>query len=284
MRAAGLSLGFVARPILLIAIVGVLAGLAVDCYYVPLSRTAYRATLSEAVRRNPLSFIVPKTFIRDFPGVVVYVGEKNGDDLRDFWLWQLDGQKRVKLLARARSGHVDYEEEDNKLVLTLSQVSVETRDEKNPEDFSSPHPIATSDQMSVDLKLDNVFGRQSFNRKLGWLTFGQLLDERRRLAAAGASARERMAVSIALHEKLANALTILAFTVIAIPLGIKVSRKETSANLGLALALALGYYFLNVVVGWLDKQPALRPDLLLWIAPILYIALGAWLLRRVGRA
>ena len=122
MRAAGLSLGYVARPIFLIAILGVTAGLAINCYYMPRSRTAYRETLNEAVRKNPLNFIVPKTFIRDFPGVVVYVNQKNGDVMKDFWLWQLDDQKRVKLFARAQSGHVDYVEADNKLVLTLSNV------------------------------------------------------------------------------------------------------------------------------------------------------------------
>jgi len=284
MRAAGLSLGYAARPIFMIAALGVAVGLAINCYYMPLARTAYRETLNEAVRKNPLSFIVPKTFIRNFPGVVVYVNRKDGEQLKDFWLWQLDDQKRVKLFARAQSGHVDYVESENKMVLTLSNVSVETRDEKNPEDFSTPHPIGTSDQMSVDLKLDNVFGKQSFNQKLSWLTFGQLLDERKRLEAAKAPLKQRMPVSIALHEKIANAFTILAFTIIAIPLGIKVSRKETTANLGLALGLALGYYFMNVIVGWLDKQPALRPDLLLWVAPVLTIALGTWLFRRVGRA
>ena len=33
-----------------------------------------------------LSFIVPKTFIRDFPGVIIYVGEKQGDLLKDIWI------------------------------------------------------------------------------------------------------------------------------------------------------------------------------------------------------
>ena len=284
MRAAGLSLGYVARPILMIAILGVIVGLGINCYYMPRTRTAYRETLSESVRKNPLNFIVPKTFIRDFPGVVVYVNVKEGSVMRDFWLWQIDDQKRVKLFARARSGHFDYIESANKLVLTLSQVSVETRDEKAPENFATPRPIANSDQMSIDLQLDKLFGKQQFNKKLSWMTFGELLAERKSLEASGASLRQRMPVLIALNEKIANAFTILAFTVIAIPLGIKISRKETTANLGLALALALGFYFMNVIVGWLDNQPALRPDLLLWVAPVLYIALGAWLFRRVGRA
>ena len=45
----------------------------------------------------------------------------------------------------------------------------------------------------------------------------------------------------------------LSFALIAIPLGIKVSRKETSANLGLAVALAMAYYIVTIMVGWVDN-------------------------------
>ena len=284
MRAAGLSLGYVSRPIFLIAILGVFAGLAINCYYMPRSRTLSRQILNEAVRNNPLNFIVPKSFVRDFSGYVVYVNEKKGSVLEDVWVWRLDSQKRVQDFARARTGHVDYLEAQHKLVLTLKDsVVIELRDAKNPEDFSVPHPIATFEQTSVDLGFENLLGKQSFNRKLSWLTFGELLDERKQMEGSHASLQDRMPVLVALNEKIANAFMIFAFTIIAIPLGIKVSRKETTANLGLALVLALGYYFLNVIVGWLDNQPALRPDLLLWVAPVLTIALGTWLFRRVGR-
>lgn len=284
MRAAGLGIGFVARPIFVIAALGVAAGLAVNCYYTPLARTAYRETLTMAVRKDPLNMIVPRTFIRQFPQAVVYVGEKDGGVLRDVWVWRLDEQNRVTAFVRARAGRVDYDAAADKLVVTLTDATVETRDSKNPEDFSSPHPITTNDRMSLDIQLESIFGKQTFSQKLSWQTIGQLTRQLRQLDAAHAPLKQSMPVRIAIQEKISGAFMILAFTVIAIPLGIKVSRKETSANLGVALALALGYYFMNVIVGWLEKDVALRPDLLLWVAPVVYIALGAWLLRRVGRA
>ena len=80
------------------------------------------------------------------------------------------------------------------------------------------------------------------------------------------------------------AFSVLAFALLAVPLGIKVSRKETSANLGVALALAMGYYFATVVAGWFDNRPELRPDLLMWLPNLAFQALGVWLLRRVDRA
>ena len=66
-----------------------------------------------------------------------------------------------------------------------------------------------------------------------------------------------------IQNKLNTALAALSFVFVGIPLGIKVSRRETSANLGVAVAIALGYYFLTVMAGWLDNRPELRPDLLL---------------------
>ena len=75
-----------------------------------------------------------------------------------------------------------------------------------------------------------------------------------------------------------------AGALLAVPLGIRVSRKETSANLGVALGLVMGYYFLTVIVGWLDKYPAIRPDLLLWTPTLLFLGLALWLSNRVGKA
>ncbi|MEO0055928.1 MAG: hypothetical protein RLZZ50_1875, partial [Verrucomicrobiota bacterium] len=132
MRAAGLSLGYIARPIWVIAGAAAVLSLALNFYVMPLARTAYKQTLVQAVRQNPLNFIVPKTFVRDFPGAVVYVGERSGPQLRDLWLWRTDGQNRVIGVLRAKTGTVDFREADNRLILTLREVSVEAREEKRP--------------------------------------------------------------------------------------------------------------------------------------------------------
>jgi lipopolysaccharide export system permease protein len=91
-------------------------------------------------------------------------------------------------------------------------------------------------------------------------------------------------VSFALHEKASSAVAVLAFALLAVPLGIRVSRKETSANLGVALALVMGYYMLTVIVGWLDQYPTIRPDLLLWTPTVLFLGLALWLSNRIGKA
>ncbi len=289
MRAAGLSLGYVSRPIWVIAGMAVVASLALNFYVMPQARTAYRATLVEAVRQNPLNFIVPRTFVRDFPGFVVYVGERNGAELKDFWLWELDAQKRVLSVARAESATIAFREEDSRLVLTLRDVSGETRDRDRPEDFSRPQPVGNSDSMTVELKLDGLFRQLKLSPKTNWMTLDQLRARRAELVAKGAGAdvkeaRELTRVNVVLSEKAAASFAVLAFAFVAVPLGIKVSRKETSANLGIAVALVLGYYFLAALSGLLERSPELRPELWVWAPPLVYAATGLWLFRRVDRA
>ena len=281
MRAAGLGLGFVARPILLIAVVGVGVTLALNFYFMPQARTAYRSTVSNAVRNNPLSMIVEKTFIRDFQGVVVYAGSKNGGELADVWVWRLDKEKRVTEFMRAKSASVDYDEEANVMKVVLRETFSDRRNPKNPEVFANTDYQAPMGEVPLELPLGNLFGSKRVYRKDSLLTWDELIDRKSQLAREQAPALAQMKVAVAINEKAAGSLMILAFALMAIPLGIKVSRKETMANLGVALLLALAYYFLNVMVSWLDRSPALRPDLWVWLPPVLFIALGVGLYRRV---
>lgn len=283
MRAAGLGLGFVARPILLIAGAGLLLSLGLNFYYMPASRTLYRNTINDAVQQNPLSIIVEKTFIRDFPGVVIYASEKNGGKLDDVWVWRLDKQKRTTEFVHAKHGVLSYDSEQNTMKIVLKQTITDRRDPKAPETFSNTDTQSPMGEVPLEFSMETLFGNKVIRRKLSMYTLDDLLAERKRLSEANAPLIDRMRVSVALNEKASGSFMILAFTMLAIPLGIKVSRKETLANLGVALALALGYYFLTFAVGWLDRQPQLRPDILVWLPPVLFISFGIWMYRRVER-
>ena len=290
LRASGLSVAWLSAPILFCALLGVALCVLINFQFMPVARVVYHRELAEAVRQNPLSFIVPKTFIHDFPGIVIYAGEKNGAELKDFWLWELDDKNRVRRFARAEAGRLDYDEANNKLVLTLDHAQAELRDDKDPENFAQAHGAAAWDRATFDLPLNKITGEHIMQRKLKWLTFGQLLEEWRRLnvpdprVPAAERERQQMRVQITIHEKFATAFSVLSFTLIAIPLGIKVSRKETSANLGMGLALAMAYFFGTIVVGWFDGHPALRPDLLMWLPNLGFQALGLRMFYKVDRS
>lgn len=290
LRASGMSVAWLSAPILFFALLGVGLAAMINFQFMPTARLAYQHELVEAVRQNPLSFILPKTFNRDFPGVVIYVGEKNGSQVKDFWLWELDAQNRVKRFARADEGKLDFDETNNKLILTLYHAQAEMRDDKDPEDFSQARGPAAWEEATFDLPLNKITGEGLVRKKLKWYTFSQLIEEWRRLGVpdpevpAEERNLKRMRVQITIHEKFSMAFSVLSFALVAIPLGIKVSRKETSANLLIGVGLALAYYFGTIVVGWFDNHPALRPDLLMWLPNLLFQGLGLWMFYKVDRS
>jgi lipopolysaccharide export system permease protein len=291
MRSAGISVARLARPVFVLGAVSAAAAFYVNVESMPWARQQYYREFAAAVRANPLRIIVPKTFIRDFSGTVLYVGDREGPILRDIWIWELDDQQRVKRLVRAEAGRLDYDESTNSLIPTLVRARVEERDQENPEDFSKSPKAASVDRAEgVRISLDRYFGRNLERMKDDWLTYPALRERQAKLEAtipppekAIEHARDKMKLSLILHDRFNLALAVFSFALIGVPLGIKVSRRETSANLGIALGLVLAFYFLTVAIKWLDRRPELRPDLLLWLPNVLFIGLGVWLFTRIDR-
>jgi len=296
MRAAGLSLTRIARPIYILAALGSLLALAINLEYMPRSRTLYQQELLNAVRTDPMKLLVPRTFIRDFSRMVVYVGAREGDVLKDVWLWQLDREQRVIRFVKADSGVINYDDETNELIFTPPSSVIENRDPKAPENFRTELVTATTESFQFRFPLDRLLGKKAGRNKPEWLPFAALQREIARLSEpagegedVAARGQRLLKLRMVVQDKFAMALAVLTFALVAVPLGIKVARRETSANLGIAVALALSYYFLNVAVKWLDN-PKLGPELLLWVPFLLWVpnaiflGLGLALTARVQRA
>jgi len=288
MRTTGQSLKRITAPIFGLALLGVVAGVGINFYYMPIARTVYHQEFGQMLRTNALRVIVPKTFVREFPGMVVYVSEKRGNYVKDIWLWRLDKQQRVTGFSHAETGRLELDEEKNELVFKPFQLSTERFDEKNPEDFSKPPVRLEAESASFRFSLSRMFGPKSFNRKLDWYTPSELAAAKQldaKTMPPGLARDQRlMRYDMIIQNKASMALAVLILVLIAVPMGIKVSRRETSANFGVALLLALVYYFsTTVVVGWFDKSPELRPDLLVWVPNLFFIGVGLWLNFRVER-
>lgn len=191
--------------------------------------------------------------------------------------------------AHADTGRIEFDEEPNELVFKPFQWSTERFDEKDPEDFSKPPIRMEADSAGFRFPLARLFGKKTFTRKLDWLTFDELEAEKQRIEQSMPPGREReqklMKFDVIIQNKGSMSLAVFILVLIAVPLGIKVSRREASANFGVALILALAYYFLStVVVGWFDQYPEYRPDLLVWVPNLFFVGVGLWLNLRVERA
>ena len=291
MKAGGLSLGRIARPALFLAAALALLSAWLNLEVAPDANTEYRRLLVGSAKDNPASVIVPGQLNRQFPGMVIRAAARDGEVLRDFWLWRVDDRGRLVQTVHAREARLARavsKAGEGVLRVTLTDARLDTRP-AGDQAFLQPSSFATAATSTLEFPASGIFkDGDNFQRKLRWLTTQELLVaiERGWEVPAGADAetlgRGRMVARTQLMAHLAGAFSVFSLAFLAVPLAVRVGRAETFVNAAVALAIALTYYLLTSMAGYV-KDPAYRPDLLVWAPNLLVVTLGWFLLRRAAR-
>jgi lipopolysaccharide export system permease protein len=285
MKASGLSLHAIVAPILLIAALGTLFTLIVNFYFGPNSITYYRSSISNVIRQRPLQFIQAGICIKDFPGYIFYVEKKHKDWVENCWLWELDSKNvtGINLLLHAEKGYIRYNQSTDSIILTLLNGVGEKYASHSTSIETQPIAFANT---SISLPLDPLLGNKTFTKRLGYMHLGELLRIKNKYGNATKNLShymQKIAASLEIQKNAVMSFAVLSLIFIAIPLGIKVKRAETSANLVLAVGLALSYYFIVMAISWLETKPHLRPDLLIWIPSFVFQGLGVTLFMKISK-
>ncbi len=291
MKACGRSIFSMATPVFFIAICASLFSIAINFYYAPVATIAYKNSLKNLIRANPLQFIQPGTFIRDFPGYVIYANSADGNELVSFRIWELDSHSRAKISIQAERGLLSYDDKKDEIVLTLKNGSAERSRTDDPEELRKLLPSARFDELLIKLPLNDIIGAMDKGTlRLKRMTLGQLLEARHNWhnnpnvpITPESAYRDRIEVQLQIQKNFAMAFSIFSMVMLAIPLGIKASRTETFANLVIALALAMSYYLMTVIISWLEKYPYVRPDILIWLPNLLFQVTGVTLIIRSSK-
>jgi lipopolysaccharide export system permease protein len=292
MKASGISLWRISAPILLFALCVAGFNAWINAYHAPAARNSYKGLIRNVVHDDPMRFIVPQTFIDAFDGRVFFAREKEGSEVRDLWIWELDDEKRPIRVVHADRGSVRFEEETDSLIVTVDGALAELRDEDEPNNLRKPQPTVAVKTTSLRFPLSSLLDETKQETKLSNQTMPQKLARRAQILEERATAsdparqaelwQEQVQVQFRVQDSLAKGYSVFALALIGIPLGLKASRRETMVNVVLAFGLAMAYYVSTVVISWAEMSPHWRPDLLVWLPNLVCQLLGLWFLLRAN--
>ena len=295
MRACGVNLLTVMRAPLLFALFCTMMGLFVNNEIVPRGHQIRRDLARRISVGAGLELLEPGRVIDDFPKVKIYFEEKEGNWLRDLIVLDFSNP-RIDRMITASKALVTSEGRD--VVLDLHGMTVDPLDENNPgmaraTRFQYRVKDALKDRTYKRREKDFRFFEIRSEIRLAKVDVRdpQAAAERRAREgrAKGAVAKELKLVKKSLKSQLSNlrtefqkrlvfAFASICFVLVGVPLGIRAQRRESSIGIAIALVTALGYYLVVILMTSLEKNYAVRPDLLIWLPVVLCAALASYLI------
>ena len=288
MKSGGLSLWQIAAPVVLISFILVGVCLYNNFVLYPQATYANRKLIKSMGVEDPIKLLEEGRFIREFPGYMVYVGKKNGNRVRDLIVYEVDlDTGKITQTLRADSGIMTADSEASLLNIDLFDVRIEMPDPEMPEDASRTRYFSAR-KYPIRLNFNQLTGEKTVAKKRKNMTARELIWRIRNtgkayeLLSPEDRARQRSQDLIELNQRICLAIAPFMFVLVAIPLGIRSHRKESSAGMLISLGIVFAYYVFIIISDTFDDMVYMRPWLIPWI-PILggQIA-GLVLLRRAN--
>ncbi|HLX68906.1 MAG TPA: LptF/LptG family permease [Verrucomicrobiae bacterium] len=300
-RASGISLLSLVTPILLLSLFccGLSAWINLDLG--PRSRVAFKELLFSARADLAHVQLPEKQFIRDIPGYIIYVDKNDHGDLRDVNVFVLQNGTNVTSVIRAPEGRLKADMPNKQLIFDLLNAQ---RMRFNPNGtvtitfikgwFSYPYQFPSTENHPYHPAIsDMTFGQlhdelNDLNQKLSLPPdFDATTASDTRLGSVDEVEKQRAdltePIRVEMHRQVAFSFACFSFTLIGIPLGIRVHRRETNVGVAIALVLVLVYYAFVMLGESLSTRPEFAPHLIFWLPNFIFQAVGTVLLWRANR-
>ena len=314
-RAGGVSLLSLITPVLILSLLCCGVSAWFNLSLGPQSRAAFVNLRQELLTSLSSSVIPEKQMIRDFPGVLIFVEKNRNGFLENITVYDTKNTTnapRHNSFVHAATAHVEPDLAHHTLTITLTNAASVIPMAHGPPtiNFGRLWPL------TYNFKEPS----KQTKPKVDDMTFAQLraeLEDLKNLDVTGtpeepagetnrlektspppASPEEIAAhiraaetarqgeierVRVAMHREVAFSFACFGFTLVGIPLGIRLHRRETNIGVGIALGLVVVYYGFVTLATSLATRPELYPHLIVWIPNLIFQAVGAVLLWRADR-
>jgi lipopolysaccharide export system permease protein len=298
MRASGVSLLSLISPILLLSLALCALSALVNMEIAPRCRVAYKSLLDQ-VNVQVSSILIPEgRFLKEIEGYIFYVGKNRRGELQEVMVFRLKNQTNVDQIVRAARGRLEVDAAAREATLTLYDCKIVTLSEGVVSPASGPYWTfraslqpsrkgAAGPRVSDMTFLQLCEGLQELEQQINLPVRldGRTPEELRAMKKELQKNRQAATTPyrVQIHQQISFSFACFSFTLVGIPLGIRLHRRETNVGIAVALLLVAVYYSFIMVGQALDTRPECVPHLIVWVPNFLFQAVGAVLLWRANR-
>ncbi len=278
LRAFGISLYQLLPPVLIFGgLIGILTAV-FTVWVSPEANWRFKTQLLDLAKTRADLAIREQVFIRDFPGLTLYIGElpPGQDSMSEVFIHDSRSPSESTVI-NARRGRLGVDREAGVLFFHLEDGEID----RVYEDEESTDSVQFQ---SYDLKFSagpelNEDGEGGILRGRSELPLGQLKP------AAEAKGDPEAVISYALewHRRLALPFTAFIMAVAGLPLGASFRARGRNFALVMGLGVFIVYYVFYSLGLSLAERGLLPPVVGVWTGNVVIAVLGILLLRRINR-
>jgi lipopolysaccharide export system permease protein len=293
-RVSGISLISLAAPVLVLSLA--LCGLSalINMEIAPTCRVAYNGLRAD-MKIALANFKLPEGQPIEFPAqtngdsYTIYTRRNHNGNLQDVMILKIEEEtNRTTIIAPG--GRLELDTNGQRLLLHLTNFDAQLPEGRSFAGAEWTVPVELKDggrgsvgisdmtfeQLQAELKKCRVSPPMPLNAGPG-----NGAAKKKRLQRATSDFTEPIRIQI--HKQVAFSFACFGFTLIGIPLGIRVHRRETNIGVFIALLLVGIYYAVQVIGQSLSSHALYAPHLLMWVPNLIFQAIGAVLLGRANR-
>ena len=279
LRAAGVDLFRLYRPIALLAVVFTLLTGVVMTLVVPRTNRILYGMRLQLSTYAIAQRIQPGIFSPEFAGRRIYVESASPDrkTLEGLILSDRSDPADGERLTLARRGALELEEAEGRLWLRLDDaVTHHTAPDARGYDRAS---YRTQRVLLDDTNPKERFAKTRPDKQLREMTLGELVHRAR-------TAKDEILARLSwveVHKKFSFPAACLVFGLVGLPLGVVNRRGGRAAGFAVSTAIVLGYYVLYASGEARAAKGTMPPLLAMWLPNLLLVALGLFAISRVRR-
>jgi len=281
MRAAGISLATLYRPVLRLALTMTLITGTIYLFVLPRANSALQLQFLEISASSPTKQVQARQFYEEFEGKVLYVFDAPPEERKWYGVFLAeDLPTGATKVTTAESGELRLDVENDRLLLLLDNPVVHEVDLETPGRYEVS-ALESSSQVVEDHFTRNQREKFGFSKDPRSMTLNELLAQR---ARARRSAMLQRTAETELHKRFAIPAACLVFSLLALPLAASVQRSAARSS---GFAISIGIIVLYWILLANGEEAAVTGKwpvaMAVWYTNILLAVIGVFLLWRRNR-